>query len=226
MARHDVPATATGRMFKIELRDVTDTAKFKGRTGLAYNTAGLVCWMIRDGDASDTQITLANVTTLGQYVPNGFKEVSAAHMAGVYEFHPPSSAYAVGAHTVFRFEGAADLEPYTLELVITQTNNQDSVRGGMTALPNAAANATNGLLTNASTSLNAIANAVLGFDFASVTSAASRSLLNAARFLRNKWWVASNTLHVTTENDTTEAWTGDVSRESAGTAGINGVDPS
>ena len=36
---------------------------------------------------------------------------------------------------------------------------------------------------------------------------ASRSLLNAARFLRNKWSISGTTLTVTEEDDTTAAWT-------------------
>ena len=70
-----------------------------------------------------------------------------------------------------------------------------------------------------------IADAILKRDFSAITGESSRSLLNAARFLRNKWSVSSGTLTVTKENDSTTAWTAAVT----GTAGadpVTGVDPS
>lgn len=52
-----------------------------------------------------------------------------------------------------------------------------------------------------------VADAVLKRDFAAVTGAAARSLLNANRLNRNKWVVSGNTLTVYAEDDTTVAWT-------------------
>jgi hypothetical protein len=55
--------------------------------------------------------------------------------------------------------------------------------------------------------VNAVADAILKRDFTAVTSEASRSMLNALRLLRNKWDVASGTLTVKKEDDSTTAWT-------------------
>jgi hypothetical protein len=55
-----------------------------------------------------------------------------------------------------------------------------------------------------------IADTTLGRDFASVAGAAGRSLLNAARFLRNRWRIAGGALTVYEEDDATSAWTGPV----------------
>lgn len=55
--------------------------------------------------------------------------------------------------------------------------------------------------------LNDYADAVLKRDWTSVTGEAARSLLNALRFLRNKWSVSGATLTVTKEDDATTAWT-------------------
>jgi len=55
--------------------------------------------------------------------------------------------------------------------------------------------------------LNDYADAVLKRDWSSVTSEASRSVLNALRFLRNKWSISGTTLTVTKEDDSTSAWT-------------------
>lgn len=60
------------------------------------------------------------------------------------------------------------------------------------------------------TDLSDIADALLTRDFSSVTGEAARSMLNALRFLRNKWSIAGNTLTVTKEDDAAAAWTATV----------------
>ena len=72
--------------------------------------------------------------------------------------------------------------------------------------------------------LEDIADAILKRDWSLVSGEAARSLLNAARFLRNKWSVTAGTLTVTKEDDTTTAWTG-VTTGLAGADPITGVDP-
>ena len=69
-----------------------------------------------------------------------------------------------------------------------------------------------------STTLNAIADALLKRDWSSVSGEAARSVLNALRAIRNKWTVSSGTLTVKKEDDTTTAWT-------ATEAGTAGADP-
>ncbi|HSG63282.1 MAG TPA: hypothetical protein VLA24_17795, partial [Pseudomonadales bacterium] len=76
----------------------------------------------------------------------GFVEVSATNMPGVYNFGIPDAAIAAGAQwVIIMLKGATNMAPVVLEIELTAINNQDSVRGGMTALPNAAAAATGGL---------------------------------------------------------------------------------
>lgn len=72
--------------------------------------------------------------------------------------------------------------------------------------------------------LEAISDALLKRDWGLVTGEAERSLLNAARFLRNHWEVIAGLLTVMKEDDVTPAWTAAVT----GTAGadpITAVDP-
>lgn len=75
-----------------------------------------------------------------------------------------------------------------------------------------------------STGLNAIADAILKRDFSSVSGESARSALNALRFLRNKWSIAGTTLTVTKENDSTTAWTSELSTD-AGANPVTGSDP-
>lgn len=80
--------------------------------------------------------------------------------------------------------------------------------GGVTAA-SFAANAidANALATDAA---QEIADTTLGRDFAAVVGAAARSLLNAARFLRNRRRSAGGTLTIYQEDDATQAWQGAV----------------
>jgi hypothetical protein len=75
----------------------------------------------------------------------------------------------------------------------------------------------------AAAELNNVADALLKRDFAAVTGEAARSLLNAARFLRNKWTITGATLTVRKEDDAATAWTAAVAQ----TAGnpISEIDP-
>lgn len=70
-----------------------------------------------------------------------------------------------------------------------------------------------------------IATALLTLDLSTVTGEAARSVLNAVRFLRNKWSILLGVLTVTKEDDTTAAWTASVTTDSSAQP-ITGNDPS
>lgn len=72
---------------------------------------------------------------------------------------------------------------------------------------------------------NANADALLKRDWTTITGEAARSVLNALRFLRNKWSISGTTLTVTKEDDATAAWTATVSTDAAADP-ITGNDPS
>lgn len=118
-----------------------------GLGGLVFNTASLTCYYHRNTASASTSIALATMT-LGTWATNGFKEVDATNMKGVYSFCPPDAAVASGAQSVtFYFQGAANMAPRPYTIQLTATDVQDAVRGGMTALPNANAEAAGGLYT-------------------------------------------------------------------------------
>ncbi len=70
----------------------------------------------------------------------------------------------------------------------------------------------------------AITTAIMTRDLSTVGATADRSLLNAIRFLRNKWVVTGTTLSVKKEDDTTEAWSATLSTNDSASP-IVGVDP-
>jgi len=116
-----------------------------GLTGLVYNSSGLVASYVRPG-ASRTAITLATQTVTGAFSSGGFVEVDATNMPGVYRLDIPDAALATGVDSVVvMLKGATNMVPCVLEIQLTSANLNDSVRGGMTALPNAAADAAGGL---------------------------------------------------------------------------------
>jgi hypothetical protein len=91
-----------------------------------------------------------------------------------------------------------------------------------------------GLSTAAVTAIDAVvpsaienADALLKRDWTAVTGEATRSVLNALRFLRNKWTVTGSpptgTLSVKKEDDSTEAWNG--ATTIAATGQITQIDP-
>lgn len=69
-----------------------------------------------------------------------------------------------------------------------------------------------------------IAEALLKLDLSTVTGEAARSLLNAVRFLRNKWSISAGTLTVTKEDDSTSAWTATVTTNASADP-VTGSDP-
>ena len=68
------------------------------------------------------------------------------------------------------------------------------------------------------------ADSLLKRDLSALAGEAARSLLNAIRFLRNKWSISGTTLTVTKEDDSTTAWTATLTA-TPGADPITGNDP-
>lgn len=66
--------------------------------------------------------------------------------------------------------------------------------------------------------------AIFKRDLSLIVGEATRSLLNAIRFLRNKWSISGTTLTVTKEDDATTAWTAELT-QTPGADPITGTDP-
>lgn len=122
---------------------IIDSADGTPETGVVFNTSGIALWYRREGAAKVdiTEATLAALTTA--HADGGFLHVSD----GVYRVDLPDAAFATGANYVdfggtvtgmIVIGGRVRLVDYSLE---------DAVRMGLTALPNAAAEAAGGLYT-------------------------------------------------------------------------------
>ena len=87
------------------------------------------------------------------------------------------------------------------------------------------ANSTIGTVTNiAAAEITAIADAILNRDMSAVSDTNARTLLNAARLLRNKYSVSGSTLTVTKEDDATTAWTSVLTTDATADP-VTGSDP-
>jgi len=118
-----------------------------GLTGLVYNTSDLVAYYARPG-ASSASISLATQTVTGAHSDGGFVEVDGTNMPGVYRFDLPDAVIATGVNeVVVMLKGAANMAPVVLEIQLTDVDMNDSVRAGLTALPNASSAANGGLPT-------------------------------------------------------------------------------
>jgi hypothetical protein len=136
------------QILEIALLDSTTAA---GKTALT--SADLTAYWIRQGDATATIFTLA-VGTAGTYVNSGaagtgggFIKIDDTNLPGVYQLSLSDAmlASSTTANSVTIELRATGMVPKYIRLLLVDVDVRDSVRMGMTALPNAAANAAGGL---------------------------------------------------------------------------------
>lgn len=115
-------------------------------TGLVYNTSGLVCSYATDQTAR-TAVTLATLAAANSaWSSGGFKEIDATNMPGMYRFDPPNAALSAGEGVSFSFTGANALCNFEFDL--WAVNPQDTVRLGLTAMPNVASGSAGAIVTS------------------------------------------------------------------------------
>lgn len=148
---------ATSNIMRIFLMDSTSTTG-AGKTGLTSASSGLNISTIADNEATATTYTAAGstietITTLGTYAaPTAtkcrFKEVDATNLPGLYEIQLADARYAVSsARQLVVGITCTGVVPVFAEIKLSAVDFNDAVRGGMTALPNANAEAAGGLYT-------------------------------------------------------------------------------
>ena len=135
---------STDKSVYLRIIDSTDGTP---ETGVVFNTSGIDLWYRREGAAktSITEATLAALTTV--HTDGGFLHVGD----GVYRLDMPDAAWATGANQVVICGTVTGMIVKDVVVQLVDIDFNDSVRGGMTALPNAAAAATGGLPTVDST---------------------------------------------------------------------------
>jgi len=120
---------------------IVDSADGTPETGVAYNTSGIDLWYRREG-AVKTSITEATLSALNDAHSDG----GILHIGdGYYRLDLPDAAVATGANGVAVGGTVTGMVVIGCYVPLVNWNPYDSVRGGMTALPNAAADAAGGL---------------------------------------------------------------------------------
>jgi hypothetical protein len=111
-------------------------------TGLAYNTPGSpTMYYVRQGAAAATPGALATQTVTGAYSSNGFVEVDATNMPGVYRFDVPDAVLATGVEkAVVVLKGWTNAVPVHMEFQLTDYATFDT---NVAAIGGTVANATN-----------------------------------------------------------------------------------
>ena len=177
MAKLSRKKGTTSYIAHIFIQDSSSTTG-AGLTGLTNASSGLVCRYVNPGGTLSASITLETIATLGTYAaPTSaahirFKEVSNADPSkGVYEIQTHNDwMNLTGGSILIMLAGATNMAQALFEIELTGPDNQDAVRGGMTALPNAAADAAGGLPISDAGGLDmdAIALDVAGLDGAAM----------------------------------------------------------
>jgi hypothetical protein len=141
---------STSKSIDIFVRDSSQTDG-RGLTGLVFNTSSLVAYYHRAGSAA-TAITLATLgSATAAWATGGFIAVDGTNMPGLYRLDIPDAVLASGVDEAYiMLKGAANMEPVVIRVQLTSIDVNDAVRGGMTALPNANAEAVGGLFTRGS----------------------------------------------------------------------------
>lgn len=140
----NIQKDATSQILYLFIRDSSVTTG-AGLTGLVFNSSGLTAYYVRPA-GSATSISLVTQTATGAYSSGGFVAVDGTNMPGVYRFDVPNAVLATGVNSaVVMLKGATNMEPVVLEIQLVSFNPNDSVRLGLTALPNAAAGGSAGV---------------------------------------------------------------------------------
>lgn len=120
---------------------IVDSNDGTPETGVDYNTSGIDLWYRREG-STKTSITEAALAALDSAHSDGGIE----HIGnGYYRLDLPDAAVASGANGVMIGGGVTGMVVIGSYHPLVDYDPQDSVRMGMTALPNAAADAAGGL---------------------------------------------------------------------------------
>lgn len=126
---------------------IVDSTDGTPETAVAWNTSGIDLWYRREG-AVKTSITEATLSALTDaHSDGGFLHVGD----GVYRLDLPDAAFATGANYVDIGGTVTGMVVIGGRVRLVNHDMEDSVRLGLTALPNAAAGANGGLPTGDST---------------------------------------------------------------------------
>jgi len=139
---------ATSNILRVFLQDSASTTG-AGKTALTSSSSGLIISTIADNEATATTYTSAatnveTITTLGTFAaPTAskcrFREVDATNFPGVYEIQIADARFAVANSTQLLISiQCTGVAPVYVEYQLVAVDLMDTVRFGLTAIPNVA----------------------------------------------------------------------------------------
>src|SRR5574343_731388 len=138
MSMRSIKKGSTDQSVVIRIIDSTDGTP---ETSVVYNTSGIDLWYRREG-ATKTSITEATLTNLNDAHSDG----GVLHIGdGYYRLDLPDAAVATGANGVMVGGTVTGMIVIGCYVPLVDHDPYDGVRLGLTALPNAAADAAGGL---------------------------------------------------------------------------------
>jgi len=148
MSMRDIVKNSTDQSVVIRIIDSTDGTP---ETGVDYDTSGIDLWYRREA-ATKTSITEAALAALDSAHSDGGIE----HIGdGYYRLDLPDAAVATGCNGVMVGGAVTGMIVIGCYIALIDMNPYDSVRAGLTALPNAAADAAGGLVISDAGGLDA-----------------------------------------------------------------------
>jgi len=149
MAKLTVRSGASSRSEYIFVNDASSTTG-AGLTGLAFNTAGLTAYYVTER-GTPTAISLATLASAtAAYSSGGFVAVDATNLPGVYRLDVPAAVFATTKGVVM-LKGATNMVPVLLEYDVVAYDPTDTIRLGLTSIPNVAQGSAGALPTGNAT---------------------------------------------------------------------------
>jgi len=135
-------------------------------------------------------------------------------MPGVYRLDVPDAVFASGVNSaIVMLKGATNMEPSVIEFALEAVNAQDAVRMGLTALPNANAEAAGGLYTRGTGAgqINQPANGMADVNVVrnagtAITASAGRQEVNVSHYGGNAGTFSGGRPEVNTTHAAGTAW--------------------
>jgi len=158
MAKELLKRGTTSNILRVFLQDSAVTTG-AGKTGLTSSSSGLIISTIADVEATATTYTSAatnveTITTLGTFAaPTAgkcrFKEVDATNFPGVYEIQIADARFNVSNSTQLLVSvQCTGVAPVFAEYQFILVDLLDTVRAGLTALPNVASGSAGAIITS------------------------------------------------------------------------------
>lgn len=151
MSKREIKAGATSQTIDVFIQD-SSVSTGAGLTGLVYNTSNLTAYYRKGATGTPTAITLATQTVGGAWSSGGFVAVDGTNCPGQYRLDLPNAVVDTAGMVTIYLRGATNMAPCVMELEIVAVDKFDTVRYGLTAIPNVAQGSTGSIPVSVDTS--------------------------------------------------------------------------